>query len=404
MPLIRTPTDEEIIRAILAGNRGEVIFDYQYWQSNISGKKLYKIDAVESATVNLSNYRDYTWELGINLLEDATIDPFLDYVKVIVRIRTSEDAWIEFPFGLYRLSEPRGSDNPFFTSWDLTGKSLEIILLDNMAAAGYKVASGTGVLSAVRTILVAQGIPASRINFPSADVNLTEDMVFSPFQDQESCYWLRICNALLAAGGFYAIHTDAEGYFTTKDIEEGAERETAITYLANAIEGDEGEELVTEEIGWEYEEEFYNKVVVYSADTEQDPPIVAVAELHNQSVSAPNAWTYIVVDEENAFAYEALGNRFFTRPPEAYQGIRTDTEARKLAKALLRRTATRHVKLTIPTMPDPRRGPREDYILKARRSNGDVLYNSKYRVVGWTLPLDAQSAMSHEVNRTLRGG
>ena len=387
MPFIRTPTEEETIRAILAGHRGEVEFDYQLWQSNVSGDERYLIESVESASVNLSNFRDHTWELGVNLLEDKNIDPFLDYVKLVVRIRSSLDNWIDFPMGLYRFDAPKGSDNQFFTSWDLTGRSIEAILLDNMAATGYKVASGTGVLAATRTILAAQGIPNGRINFPSADVTLTTDMIFSPFQDADSCYWLRICNSLLAAGGFYALWTDGEGYFTTREIEEGNEREVAIKYLGNGAEDADGEELITGDIGWEYDPEFWNKVVVYS-DAEANPPIVAVAQLHNLNVSAPNAYTYIVVDEESEFAYEALGNRFLTRPPESYQNIRSTSEARRLAKSLLKRSATKRLTLTVPTMPDPRRGPREDYSITARRSDGDEIHSGRHRVTGWTLPLD----------------
>ena len=400
MPLIRTASQDEVISSILAGNRGEIQFDYQLWQSDISGNKRYLIRSVESAEINLSNYRDHTWELAVNLLEDDEIDPFLDYVKVVIRIRSSDVGWIEFPMGLYRFDMPQGSDNPFFTTWDLVGRSLEAMLLDNMAAGGKKVNAGTGVLQATRQILTQQGIPADRINFPSPDVPLVREMTFSPFQDVDSCYWLRICNALLAAGGFYALYTDNEGYFTTKPIEGSGERPIAITYLGNGALGDrEGEELITGDIGWEYDPEFWNKVVVYS---DSGMFVVAVAQLHNQNVPPPNAYTYIVVDEESEYAYEALNNTFLQRPPESYQAIATSLEASKLAISLLKRSASKHVTLTVPTIPDPRRGPREDYWIEARRSDGERIWNGHFRVVGWSLPLSL-SEMSHEVNKAIRG-
>jgi len=282
------------------------------------------------------------------------------------------------------------------------------------------------VLLAVKNILLNadeskghQKIPADRIAFEGEDVTLDSDMVFSPFQDAEKCYWLRICNALLAAGGFYALYTDNEGRFKTKPIESPADDPWAVTYLGNGDSGDDGEELITEEIQWEYSREFYNKVTVYSSEATGGVPVVATASLVVTSPGDSGTNVY-VVDPDNPYAYgpgTAVGKRYFTRPPESFEKIKDFSQAKKLAKALLRRSASRQEKLTVVTVPDPRRGPREDYWIRARQADGGVIYHGfkeneeakkrglddRFRVVGWTLPLDGQSGMTHEVTRLLKG-
>lgn len=395
MPTIRTATEAETAAAILAGYHGVVDFDYQLWQSDIFGSELALIETVETATVTLSNDRDNTWELGVNLNATSDIDPFLDIVKLVIRIRSSLDDWISYPFGLYRFASPKGTDNVFYTSWDLIGESLEVLLLDNQASTGYKINAGVGALSAARAILASQGIPTARINFPSTDNAISKNIVISPQQNSADAYYLRIVNKVLAAGGFYALYTDAEGFFTTKEL--GGQQPPAVRYTANG--DNEGEELISGDIEWEYTREFFNKVTVFESDGSTDaPPVWHTAELHNKRVSAPNVHTTVVVDADSPFAIEEVG--VHAAEPKSYQHIKSDVEAQLLAIALLNRIASRHQVIQFPTMPDPRRGPREKYRVIARRSDGSILHNMTVRVTGFELPLDL-SEMSHEVSRNV---
>jgi hypothetical protein len=399
MPMIRTPTDEELIASILAGYHGAVEFDYELWQSNITGDKLALLDTVDSASVNLSNDRDNTWELGVNLNATQSIDPFLDYVLLVVKIRTAIDEWYEFPRGLYRFTTPKGSDNVFYTDWDLIGESLEVLLLDNQAYNGYRITAGAGALTVARTLLTLNGIPASRINFPVVDNAITKDIVVSPQQNAEDAKYLRIINKALASGGFYALYTDSQGFFTTHELD--APKPVAVKYTANKDASESGEELICDDIQWEYSREFLNKVSVYSADGSTDSPTVwAAAELHSQSVSPPDTHTLIVVDPESAFTYEALGGRYFAAEPKSYHHIADLSTAKRLASAYLQKVASRHFQMTVPTMPDPRREPRETYRILARRSDGSLIWDMRARVTGWEMPLDL-SQMTHEVGRNV---
>lgn len=385
--------------------RGTPEYDYQLWRSNISGEEIELIGTVERGVVSMSNFRDHTWSLGLQMRADQSLDLFSDYVKVIVRVRDREE-WLRFPMGLYRFeSGSRGSSSPLATSWDLVGRSPEALLLDDLADNGYMVPAGTGILTAVEQILAARGVPGGRVKLPYPDTPLSRDLFFSPYQDASSCYWLRIVNAILSAGGYYAIYTDNEGIFTTKQIEASGAREPGVIYGANASRAD-AEQMIVGEIGFDHaDESFANKVTIYAGDAGEDantPPTVSTAELHSTVVSQPNDHTVIVVDPDSSVSYEALGNRWIRREPEAVSAVNSQEAANLMSVALLRRVASRSLKLTLPTLPDPRRAPREDYELAVYQDDGTLLYDGSWRVTNWELPLDL-SEMTHELSAPISG-
>lgn len=415
-----TGTVEERTAALLAGQRGETEYDYKLYRSDIRGREIEELGTVEGASVSLDNSREHTWELTVPMREAESLDIFGDWVKLVVLLRDSHypettgpvtwndagawedldvswgdtskktvivERWLRFPMGLYRFDFPRGSDSPLARTYELTGKSPENLLLRDMANYGWRVNAGSYILQSVFDILIDKGIPANRIDFPVmnsvvTDVQLPTTAYFDPLQDAQGCYWLRICNTLLAAGGFYALYTDGEGRFTTQKIEDGPRAATDVTYGSEPGT----ERLITEEIGFEYgDEEFANRIVVYSGDPNLNPPIVGIAE----------NW-----DPDSRVSYDALG--YWVQPdPFVEQYIANATEATRLAKARLRVASGVDLKLSVTTVPDPRRKPRELYTLDVRREDGTRLWSGKWRVSGWTLALDL-SAMSHDVIREVR--
>lgn len=392
----------ERIAAILAGKSGPIEYDYKLYRSNIRGHQLDELPALDGAAITLSNYRDHTWEITLPMPETPLLDYFKDFVKAVILLKdAAADEWIRFPMGLYRFFSPEGTDSPLMTTWNLVGKSPEALLLERGAhgQGGYKVAAGAGVLAAVRIILVSQGIPDARINFPTEDKFLATPMFFDPYQDAARCYWLRICNALLTAGGFYALYTDAEGNFTTKDIESLRDREPAVTYGTEP----HTEQLITGQISWVYDDEaFANRTVVYAGDPNQGTPVTAVAELHSTPITPPNSWTTILADPDSRVSIEALNGRISQKDPVVLQNIISQNEAFRLARRNLRIASGLNHKLSVPTAPDPRRGPREIYDLDVRRElTGKRLYRGSWWVTGWTLPLNL-GQMTHEISRFVR--
>ncbi len=386
MPTMRrTPTAAESTAALLSGKRGRPEYRYRMYRSNISGETFEELTVVEGAVVSLSNFRDHTWELKVPMKRSpAKLDVFKDYVKLVVETRDGSTAsWTSFPMGLYFFASPAGTLRPTYSDWKLVGRSPEAVLALSSAYQGYSVAAGTGALAAARQILIDRGVPSGRIDFPPTDVTLANAMFFDPIADPEGSRWLRIVNAILNAGGFYAVYCDARGLFKTHKIEDFARKAANVSYDRSWVVGVEGGPPEVEEA---YDDErFANRVVVYSGNPSISPPWVGVAENH---------------DPESPGSIENLG-RVVQKEPIVLQSITSQAAADAVARAELAKASARARKLTLRTLPDPRRGPREVYQIDLSTSAEGVLVDGTWTVEGWKLPLDL-SEMEHTVTRTVQ--
>ncbi len=380
----RTPTAAESTAALLRGLRGRPEFRYRIYRSNLAGETFEELTNVEGSIVSLSNFRDHTWELKVPMKRSSKLDVFKDYVKLVVEARDgSTNTWTSFPMGLYFFSSPAGTLRPTYSDWKLVGRSPEHLLLLSSAYQGYSVAAGTGVLAAVRQILIDRGVPSSMIDFPPADVTLPNAMFFDPITDPEGARWLRISNSLLSAGGFYALYTDSSGRFKTHKIEDFARKAANVSYDKSWVVGIEGGPPEVEEV---YDDErFANRVVVYSGNPSISPPWVGVAENH---------------DPESPGSIENLG-RVVQKEPIVLQSITSQAAADAVARAELAKASARARKLTVRTLPDPRRGPREVYQIDLSTSAEGVLVDGTWAVEGFELPLDL-SEMEHTVSRVVQ--
>lgn len=383
------PTAASRLSAILQGFRGPRHYDFKLYRSNKDGEELEEIPSVRSARISLSNFRDHTWEIQLPVGHDAEIDFITDLVKVVVRVWDAGlGDWQRFSMGLYYFSAPEGEDDPLVTEYNLTGKSLEAILMDSSAYLGYRVTAGTGVLAAAKSILVARGFSSARIDFPptSQDKTLPQPMFFDPFQDADSVRYLRIVNALLAAGGFYALYTDKEGKFTTKALPTIPKKSGDAKY---GTTGDGFEKMLTGSSSWSIDDEnFANSVVVQSGDANQQF-LIARAENHD-----PNSRVSI-----EALIAAGRGDGRVQKEPVVLQQLVTTAEAQAIALEILRRDSGMNLTRTITTLFDPRRDAREVYELNVYREDGVEVATGIWPVVGWEVELSPESiSMSHELH------
>jgi hypothetical protein len=383
------PTAASRLSAILQGFRGPRHYDFKLYRSNKNGDEIEEIPAVRGARISLSNFRDHTWELQLPVGADAEIDFVTDFVKVVVRVWDGiVNDWQRFPMGLYYFAAPEGEDDPLTTEYSLTGKSLEAILMDSSAYLGYRVGSGTGVLAAAQAILVARGFSSARIDFPPAaqDKTLPYTMFFDPFQDADSVRYLRIVNALLAAGGFYALYTDKEGKFRTKALPTGPTKKGGVKY---GTTGTGFEKMLTGTSSWSIDDEnFSNSVVVQSGDANQQF-LIARAENHD-----PNSRVSI-----EALQAAGRGDGRVQKEPFMLQQLVTTAEAQSVALEILRRESGMNLTRSISTFFDPRRDAREVYELNMYREDGVEVATGVWPVVGWEAELSPESlSMSHELH------
>lgn len=316
--------------ALLAGQRGAVHYRYRLYESSIVGETGAFIKDIDSGggQVSMSNFRDHTFELNLSRKEltGSVLERLGDYVKLIVEVRDPITyAWMEFPMGLFKLDPYTSSHEAWGSTYALTGRSPEVLLVDDYAVHGLAIQAGAEILRWCRQILLVRGVPSHMINFPGRDKVLGTPMFFDPFQDSSSCAYLRIINALLNAGGYFALFTDNEGRFTTREIEAlGAVEPDAIYTSGGDLGG--AYRMVVGTIEEEYDlESFANRVVVHSGDPNQSVPVVGVAA--NNDPNSPGS-------RQNV-------GRWIQGEPVQLQNIVSQAEANQLAAAELKRQLQR---------------------------------------------------------------
>lgn len=383
----KLPTDPGLL---LAGAQGDVRLRHRAYRSDMNGRELEEmVGLITGGSVSLSNYRDHTWELSLpgTLLEvDDPFDLFGTYMKVVSELWDPfTETWLRFPLGVYLLGPPKGEKDREKTTRDLAGRSLEAVLLEDgvHGNGGYFAAAGTGVLAEVRRICVLLGFDPARLDFPPSaqDVPLTTPLVVDAAQDSAGCYYLRICNRLLAAGGFIALYADKEGRLATKKSAARAERPPDVFYGSSVLR----ERLVVGTIGEDYEDDrFGNRVVVRSSDALDVEPIVVAVE--NRDPNSPaSVQNFKRVKQLEPIVYENLASR------EA---------ALAIARGRLAVASGLDAKLTMRTVQDPRLDARQTYSLSADDDSGKAAAIGKWFVTGATLPLDeGASVMEHELSR-----
>jgi hypothetical protein len=393
--------------ALLSGQRGPIHLRYRLYESDIAGNIfapnvgwdggvfndrearrtirpwVRDIDG-GSASVSMSNFRDHTWEITLTRREliGRILQNLGRYVRLFVEVFDPVGSeWLEFPFGLYQFDPPSASHERYGSSYALTGRSPEVLISEDSSSYGYSVGAGVNILARVRQILTSRGVPAAAINFPPSTKTLQTAMYFDPFQDASSIIWLRIVNALLNAGGFYAVYTDAEGRWTTKEIEALGRREPDAIYTSEGPH-----RMVVGTIDEEYDwEAFSNKVTVYSGDPNQGTPVFGVAV--NRDPNSPGS-------------VQNYG-RVVEKEPVQLQNIVSQAEANRLAAAELRRRTAAFHRSSFSTLPDPRRGPKEAVRADVRRADGKVVFGGMWSVVNFTLPLSSPpGVMGFEVHRS----
>lgn len=394
------------LAATLAGQRGVVRRKFILYESDIMGTEIRELSGVSDIQVNLSNYRDWAWELTATVTDNMAFDPYTGYVKAVMEITTTADGLARFPLGVYRFSSP-SMRHKSVTGISLSGRSIEDLLSGDFVGS-YLVPAGSSVLSAARAALLAATpqIPASMINLPTETVPvvLTTDLFFDAFADASKCYRLQIVNGILNAGGFSSIHADRYGRLASNKLGDyelhdappsvfySTDTELYVEIPAGGAKGYLLAEqmITTDEVTDDYDDtNFANRVVVMSNDANQATPIYAVMENN---------------DPQSPFSIQNLG-RVVTLDPITLQNIASTAEAGLYALVALAQASGRYRKLGIKTLPDPRRGIKETYqvqIALARRG-GDgkqVPVYGKWPVIGWTL---SEGGMDHELAR-VQGG
>jgi hypothetical protein len=391
-----TVTETSAISAMLAGRRGDTQTRCRLHLSDVTGYVGESVAVLEGGEVTLSNYRDNSWELSISSHELSGFSLQDDWVRLFMDVRIPGEAWVEFALGHYRFERPKGTWRRDLSTHDLTATSGESLMLSEHADRGYRAPAGTDILAEVRDLIMSFGVPEGRISFPPVTRTLEDSMFLDPLQNFSATDYLRIVNALLSAGGFYALFTDAEGRFRTLEMQDQEYQAEHVVYG----NGTGGEGMVIGDVPYANDDaSFANVVVVYAGDPTATTR-VARAELRDAAPVPAATGTVYVVDPDHPGTVEKIGRRF---SEVRLENLVSQTAADTTARTRLRRAAGLNEKIRLLTRPDPRRGPRENYGLELADDAGTTIYTGiKWNVTGWKLPLSG-GAMEHELSRLAAG-
>ncbi len=153
------------LSAMLQGYRGEPEIRFRLYRADIAGNEIEEFYGAENISVNVNNYRENSWEMSLETIEDSRYLLYKDFIKAKVEVKAPIDKdWEVFPLGMYKFTSPQATHEET-TRWSITGKSLEYIAQRSYAGP-YATPAGRGVLEEARLILMTLGVPVERINFP----------------------------------------------------------------------------------------------------------------------------------------------------------------------------------------------------------------------------------------------
>lgn len=387
-----TPATEALLSAarkealMLAGLRGTVHYVPRLFLSNIYADELTSLPGVTAAAVNLSNFRDNTWELQLDCKVTDAFDPERDWVLAAIDVWSDFDTTLKrYPLGLYRFDiAPEGTDEPEGSSWHLDGLSPEVLLMRHPAVTGFKVAPGASVFTAVRQAFTANGIPTSRLTLPpdSQDKLLPQGAYFDPIKDSDGALYIRIVNNLLSQGGFGAIQTNATGQFFASKVVSIEQKRPAVFYGPT----DRGADHMILRTGIPKtvsRDRFANQVYAYTTNTNTDPPLTSLATNDN-----PNSKASVV----------SLG--YTITKVLSLDSVSDQATLDLITRAELARSSSYHLERKLVTKLDPRRGPDEAYEAYAVNAYGVPVIEDVWSVTNFDIPLSSvPGEMTHTVTR-----
>lgn len=332
----------KLFRQTIGGFFGPTEMRTRIYVTDRRGEDRVLLDGVTGASVECNNFRDATWSLALEMRRNLDFDPVRDYVLVVIEVRVQDgrgfEEWRKYPMGLYRFRAPSGDYMRSHTTWSLTGQSLESLILEDPIRGVYTVPANSFVLASVKNILIEASVPEGMINLPHhQDRRVSTAQVFDPFAEEAQSSKLRVCNALLAAGGFAALWCDRRGRFTSAKLTALSNRPPSVRYAPD------GEHLMLDGVSEEKNEDrFANVVVVSSQDPEQEPPITAIAE--NNDPNSPGS-------------YAQLG--YWKVKEVKMQTISSREAAQEIANHQLKAASSYYQTITYRSKPDPERTARE---------------------------------------------
>lgn len=299
-----------------------------------------------------------------------SIRPLMDYVAPFLKIVYEDGSYDLEQVGLFVLIPGSAHHHPGASTYELDGRDLCWLLDANQTP--ITVNDGTGVTPIGQARVALNSVGLTRQAIPLDSANYTSAVSWGPGTSR-----LKRINDRMQTAGYYSLWFDRHGIATSRPRGDLATAEPAVTYS-----GASGSRIVPPIDDAPDMTRLCNRAVVIGSDPSNEP-IVAVRE--NNDPTSP-------------VSYQNMDNCWITRTTED-SSIQDQTTANALAEEMVRNGASYSRTLTLQTLPDPTRNPREVYRLDVTNGDG-VTIDGLWWCSGWTLSLDwANPVMTHTLHR-----
>lgn len=308
------------------------------------------------------------------LQDPSVLRQGLDYLAPRLRVAWDDGTVLDGQVGLYAVLPPSEQRHRWpGTEATIDGRDLTWRLDAFAFDRTYTVAAGADVIGAVTGVLAAVGLTRHRLI--STGSRMPEARSWSAGTPA-----LDIINDLLGGMGYYRIWPTNTGTLTSRPYQDTEDAEPAVTYRSGP-----GTALMTDTIVEKAPgAPAVNRVVVIkdTSGSSDATPIVAVRTNTNPASPTSTVATGTLVTRtvrDSTLVDQAAANA--------------------LADRLLREAKGRYRVLTLPTLPDPRRGMHEVFALDISNRAGTVIATGNWRCRTWELGFTpADGLMKLEVN------
>lgn len=327
-------------------------------------------DQIEHGEVELDLDRDVNKMIfTASMRSELNVTPFIDCVAPFLKL-IFEDGSVDYEqVGLFVVLPSAANHYPDASFYELQGVDLAWFLDANQTPIIVNDGLSATPVGRVRQALNAVGL--TRASIPLGGASYTKVVSWGPGTSR-----LRRINDRFLTAGYYSLWFDRHGVATSRPYEDLATAQPAVTYS-----GATGSKIVPPITDEPDMTRLCNRVVVLGTDPAA-AQIVAVRENNDPTspVSAQNIGGWI------------------TRTIEAPE-VQDQATANKMAENTLREGSSFYRRLTLQTLPDPSRNPREVYELDVSNHRGELI-TGKWWCSGWTLSLNwKEPVMIHQLNR-----
>lgn len=313
------------------------------------------------------------------LRDPSVVRQGLDYLAPRLRVAWDNGEVWDSQVGVYAVLPPSDQRHRW-SGTEATIDARDLTWRLDVYAFGrtYTVAAGTDVMGAVVGVLVAAGLPRHKLVSPR--VRLKEARSWPAGTPA-----LDIVNDLLGSVGYYRIWPDSTGILTSRAYQDTDDAEPARTYASGPGTDLMGDVITEKSPGVPA----VNRVVVIKDTFGSSTAVPIVAVRTNSNPASPTS----------TVATGTLVSRTVRDSTLVDQAA-----ADALADRLLREAAGRYRVLTLPTLPDPRRGIHEVVRLDIQNRAGETVADGLWRCRTWELGFTpADGLMKSEVNTTELG-